>query len=267
MTGPAGPSLAAAIAALAESFCRAEAAAAPRPLVSAERPAFSVAEAYAVQLAATCRKQAAGRRRLGYKVGFASRGIQEAFGVHEPIFGHLIEGAVYRDGATIPRRAFIHPGVEPELLFVMSRRLRGPGVTAEQVLAATQRVAPAFELVDCRFPTWKFSVADCIADNGCNAGAVLGGGEEAGLGLDLGELEMALEKNGVEVGRARGAAILGHPANSVAWLVNKLAEFDRALEAGECVLCGSFTTTYMAEAGDRFEAAYSGLGRLAARFM
>ena len=254
------------IAELAESFCRAEEEVAPRSLITDLYADLSLNDAYAIQFAAIENKLAAGHRLLGYKVGFASRTIQEAFGVHEPMFGHLLDGAISSGGASVSRQRYIHPGVEPELAFFMGQSLRGPGVNAEQVVTATKTVQPAFELVDIRFPSWKFKAADSIADNGFNAGAVLSGEEASVAGRDLRTIEMVMEKNEEVVGSGQGSAVFGNPANSVAWLVNKLAEFGRALEAGQYVLCGSFTTTYAAEAGDRFRARYAGLGSVSVEF-
>ena len=256
----------AAIDELAESFCAAEESLRPRPLVTESLPDLSLDDAYAIQFAAVERKRAAGRRLLGYKVGFASRAIQEAFGVHEPMFGHLLDGAMYSDGDRIPRGRYIHPGIEPELAFIMARPLHGPGITAAQVLAATQFVLPAFEIVDVRFPTWKFTAADSIADNGFNAGAVLAEVGSAAAGVDLRLIGMVMEKNGEVVGTAAGAAVLGHPAGSVAWLVNKLADTGRRLEPGQIVLAGSFTTTYPVNEGDVLRASYARLGSISARF-
>ena len=78
---------------------------------------------------------------------------------------------------------------------------------------------------------------------------------------------MVLEKNGEIVNTGAGAAVMGHPASSVAWLANKLGEFGIALEEGEIILSGAFTAAVDARAGDCFLISFHGLGSAGVRFV
>ena len=63
------------------------------------------------------------------------------------------------------------------------------------------------------------------------------------------------------------AAIMGHPAAGVAWLVNTLAALDRGLKKGQIVLAGSFTRPVDIAAGDVIHADYGPLGAIGVSFV
>ena len=56
----------------------------------------------------------------------------------------------------------------------MRAPLRGPDVTAEDVIAATEAMAPALEIVDSRIANWRITPADTIADNASSEAVVQG---------------------------------------------------------------------------------------------
>jgi 2-keto-4-pentenoate hydratase len=124
---------------------------------------------------------------------------------------------------------------------VLKEPLRGPGVTVARVLSATQYVMPSLEIIDSRIKDWKITLADTIGDNASSCRMVIGGRCVSPDQLDLRLCGMVLEKNGEVMSTATGAAVLGNPANAVAWLANKLADFDVTLEPGEVILPGALT--------------------------
>ena len=150
---------------------------------------------------------------------------------------------------------FIQPRLECELGFVMGRRLKGPNCTIFDVLSATDYVVPAAEIVDGRThrvdpeTDQPRSVLDSIADNAGNAALIVGGRPIRPMEVDLRWVAALCYRNNVIEESGVAAAVLNHPANGVAWLANKLAPFDIALEPGQFVLGGSFTATVEAHAG------------------
>lgn len=235
------------------------------PLTSVQ-PDLSVAEAYAVQDATLRTRLAAGERLVGRKIGLTSQAMQQQLGVDQPDYGFLLDSMVVPSGGTIRRADLLQPRVEPEIAFWLAADLQGPGVTAEQVLNATRAVAPALEVVDSRIADWKITLADTIADNGSSARAVVVEQAMPLNGLDLAAVEVVLRRNGDEVGRGTGAAVLGHPAEAVAWLANALAKYGHRLEAGQLILPGAMCASVFGNAGDHFVAEFSGLGRVEVRF-
>jgi 2-oxo-hept-3-ene-1,7-dioate hydratase len=235
-------------------------------------PGFTVEDAYAVQRKWVALKVAEGAVVKGHKIGLTSRAMQRASNISEPDYGALLEDMFYQDGATLPMSRFIQPRLECELGFVIGRRLKGPGCTIFDVLNAVDYVTPAVEIVDGR--THRMDpetnaprqAMDSIADNAGNAALVVGGRPIKALDVDLRWVCALCYRNGIIEESGVAAAVLNHPANGVAWLANKLAPFDIALEPGQFVLGGSFTATVDARSGDQFHIDYGPLGSISCRF-
>ncbi|HZU90122.1 MAG TPA: 2-oxo-hepta-3-ene-1,7-dioic acid hydratase [Stellaceae bacterium] len=240
---------------------------------SVVHPGFTIDDAYAVQRRWVELKLAEGNRVRGRKIGLTSRAMQRQAGIAEPDYGALLADMFYGDGAEIPVARFIQPRLECELGFVLGRRLKGPGCTIFDVLSATDYVVPAAEIVDGR--THRVdpetdkprSVLDSIADNAGNAALVVGGRPIRPLEVDLRWVAALCYRNNIIEESGVAAAVLNHPANGVAWLADKLAPFDLALEPGQFILSGSFTGTVEARAGDVFHIDYGPLGSISCRFV
>ena len=168
---------------------------------------------------------------------------------------------------------FVVPRVEVELAFVLKKDLQGPDVTVEQVLAATEYVTPAIEIIDSRIEQFDRhtkvmrKVFDTISDNAANAGIVVGAEKVNPLTTNLPWCGAILTLNGVVEETGLAAGVQGHPAVGIAWLANKLAPWGEHLKAGQIVLAGSFTKPVPAKVGDVFDADYGPLGRLQFQFI
>ena len=228
-------------------------------------PGIEIADAYDIQKRIIDQKLAAGARLRGHKIGLTSRTMQRSVNIDEPDYGHLLDTMFHQDGDTIPTQRMIVPRVEVELAFVLGKSLRGPDVTLFDVLDATDYVVPALELLDGR-SKYPRRIVDNIADNAACAGIVLGGRPVKPMDIDLRWVGALLLKNGVIEESGVSAAVLGHPALGVAWLANKLAEHDTALQAGHVVLAGSFTRMVAVAAGDTLHADYGPLGSVSVHF-
>jgi 2-keto-4-pentenoate hydratase len=229
--------------------------------------ALSSADAYRVQMINVERRLAAGHRIVGGKVGLTSLAMQKMMGVSEPDFGHLLDDMILANCAECRVGELMLPRIEPEIAFLLSRDLRGPGVTREDVLEATECVTPALEIIDTRIRNWKITLADTIADNASSARVVLGTERIPPRRFDLAGIAMQLEKNGSVVEGGVGAAVLGHPAEPVAWLANKLAEFGQSLASGSIVIPGALCRAVDIAAGDSITAWFGPLGSVSVRFV
>jgi 2-oxo-hept-3-ene-1,7-dioate hydratase len=236
-------------------------------------PAMTLEDGYAIQREWVKLEQADGRVVKGRKIGLTSRAMQQASQITEPDFAPLMDDMFFAAGTDLARERFIAPRVEVELAFILARPLRGPGVTLEDVLAATDHVTPAIEIIDARIEQFDREtkaprkVFDTIADFAANAGVILGGRSVDPRAVDLRWIGALLEKNGVVEETGLAAGVLNHPATGVAWLANKIAPYDEALAAGDVVLAGSFTRPATAAAGDRFRVDYGPLGVISFRFV
>ena len=243
------------IAALAEQLDQAMQTGRPVEPFSESVGLTSVADAYAIQAHWTAMREARGDKVVGRKIGLTSLAIQKQLGVSEPDYGNLWDTSHYEapDGRTeIPASDFLQPRMEGEVAFLIGRPLRGPHVTPQEVLAATDAMALVVEIVASRIADWRIKLVDTIADNASYGGFVLGQWDSGLRTEDLRLLGMTIAKNGAPAAEGVGAAAMGHPAVSVAWLVNKLSEFDVALQPGEVVLSGGITPMQPITAGDLF---------------
>lgn len=239
---------------------------------SKRHPGMTLEDGYAVSRAWVAMKLAEGRRVIGHKIGLTSRAMQLASQISEPDYGTLLDDMLFEPG-DIPATRFIAPRVEVELAFILGRDLQGPHVTVDDVLAATDWVTPAIEIIDARIEQFDRhtkamrKVQDTISDNAANAGIILGGRRVKPDQVDLPWCGAVLRQNGVVEETGLAAGVQGHPAIGVAWLAMKLAPWGERLQAGEIVLAGSFTRPVAARTGDVFEADYGALGRFGFRFV
>jgi 2-keto-4-pentenoate hydratase len=253
--------------ALSEALLAADAAHTPIDPLTVSAPKLTVEDAYRVQLASVKARITKGRRIIGKKIGLTSKAMQDLLGVREPDYGHLLDDMLLLEDEPCKRSELILPKVEGEVAFVLKGRLRGPGVHVADVLRATDGVMASLEIVDSRIRDWKIKLADTVADNASSARFVLGSRLLPAHDFDLRRIGMYLAKNGQVVNSGAGVAVWGHPAAAVAWLANKLAAFDVALEPGEIVLSGAVTAAVNVEAGDVVEAHFDRLGSVSVRFV
>ena len=235
-------------------------------------PGMTIEDGYAIQREWVKLEQADGRVIKGRKIGLTSRAMQISSQITEPDYAPLMDDMFFETGSDLPFDRFIAPRVEVELAFILGRPLKGPGLTMFDVLAATEYVTPAVEIIDSRIEQFDRDtkvmrkVFDTISDFAANAGIVLGGRPVKPDALDLRWVGAMLFKNGVIEETGLAAAVLNHPATGVAWLGNKIAPYGEQLNAGDVVLAGSFTRPTPAERGDTFHVDYGPLGAIAFRF-
>lgn len=235
------------------------------PRLTEEHPELTVEDAYRVQDERTQRRVAAGDRVIGAKLGLTARAKQVQMKVDQPVFGRLFASDLHPSEEPLRTERYLHPRVEPEIVLLTGEELRGPGVHAAQVLAATESVACGMEILDSRFTDFSFTAPDVIADNTSAAGIVLGPRMVDPAGLDLRLLGLMLEVDGQFAASAAGAATVGHPAEAVAMLVNWLAGRGQALPAGSLVYTGGLTAAVPLEPGHSVTATFAHLGSVTIR--
>ena len=235
------------------------------PLLERE-PGITLDDAYKIQSRMVARRVAAGETIVGKKIGVTSKPVQDFLGVFQPDFGQLTSGMICEEGDTIDLGALIQPKAEAELAFVLKEDLVGPGITAMDVIRATDYVVPCFEIVDSRITDWKIKIQDTVADNASCGVFVLGKTRGDPRKLDITLVGMVLEKNGELFSTGAGAAVQGSPANAVAWLANTLGQLGIPFKAGEVILSGSQSALVPVVDGDEMVCTVGGLGSCRVRF-
>ncbi|WP_299283888.1 2-oxo-hept-4-ene-1,7-dioate hydratase [uncultured Tateyamaria sp.] len=239
-------------------------------LLSVAYPDITMDDAYAIQAQVVAAKVASGDPVIGWKIGLTSRAMQQALNIDIPDSGVLTRSMHFDSGATIPAGRFIQPRVEAEIAFVMGADLGGEDVTRDNVLAATDHVAPALEILDTRIlradpeTGQPRKVFDTIADNAANAGIVLGTARHQPNDLRwVGTIAKAgdtVEETGL------GAGVLNDPVESVVWLARRMATYGATIKAGQVILSGSFIRPIECPSGTHIHADFGSFGEVALTF-
>lgn len=249
----------------ARSLLDAEQSRVPIPQLSKTFPQIEIEDAYRIQDLWAEGRIAKGARVAGHKIGLTSRAMQMASKMTEPDYGRILDDALFNDGAQIRADLFIKPRLEVELAFIMGENLEGPSTRIYDVMRATEFIVPALEIIDYRTEIPR-AITDTIADNAAFGAIVVGGRVIRPMDVDIRWIGATLSKNGIIEESGVSAAVMGHPAAGVAWLVNKLHAVGGKLEKGQIVLAGSFTRPVDIAAGDVIQADYGPLGALGVAF-
>ena len=241
-------------------------------LLTLRHPQMDMADAYAVQAALVRRKLEAGRAVIGWKIGLTSKAMQSALNIDIPDSGVLLDDMVFENGATIPAGRFIQPRIEAEIAFVMKAPLAGRDVTRDDVIAATDYVAPSLEILDTRIlradpETGEArKICDTISDNAANAGIVLGREQHAIDAVDLRWVGAIVSRNGEVEETGLGAGVLNDPVTGIVWLARRMSDYGQAIEPGQVILSGSFIRPVECPPGSRIEADFGPFGAVSCVF-
>ncbi|MBN0988560.1 2-oxo-3-hexenedioate decarboxylase [Amphritea pacifica] len=230
-------------------------------------PEMTYKDAFDIQWEIRRRKEARGNKIVGMKMGLTSWAKMAQMGVEHPCYGFLADYFSIPDGGEIKHDELIHPKIEAELAFVTKAPLKGPGIHIGDVLRATDFVMPAVEVIDSRYKDFKFDLKSVIADNSSSSRFITGGRMAPPADLDLKTLGVVMEINGEVVQTGAGAAVLGHPASSVAMLANMLGERGEEIPAGTFIMIGAITAAVQVNKGDSFSVRYQDLGTISGKFV
>lgn len=252
---------------LAEHLENAELQAYEVTKITDDFPDMTYEDAFDIQWEIRRRKEARGNKIVGMKMGLTSWAKMAQMGVEHPCYGFLADYFSVPDGGEIKHDELIHPKIEAELAFVTKAPLKGPGIHIGDVLRATDFVMPAVEVIDSRYKDFKFDLKSVIADNSSSTRFIAGGTMAEPKDLDLKNLGVVMEINGEVVQLGAGAAVLGHPASSVAMLANMLGERGEEIPAGTFIMIGAITAAVQVNKGDSFCVRYQDLGTVSGKFV
>jgi 2-keto-4-pentenoate hydratase len=262
MTLSANANRSAMLARIANELYRGECERRPLEPLTARFPDLTLDDAYRIQLLNIQRRVAEGERIIGHKIGLTARAMQIKFNVDTPDYGHLLDAMKLEPGTLLDMEELIDPQVEVEPAFVLGCKLGGPGATRQIVMEAIEYTCVCFEVIDSRIRDWRIKLIDTVADNGSSSRLLLGSERRNPKDLALDDLETELEIDGRVVETGNTSAILGHPADSVAWLANAVAPFGVTFEAGHIVLPGTSTRSYRLSGCKEARGRIAGLGEV-----
>lgn len=228
------------------------------PPFSERYPGLNADDGYDAARALHEHRLTQGWKAVGRKIGFTNRTLWARYGVHEPMWGMVYDQTLlFADGGgcEVPLSGLLQPRIEPEICFKLGS-VPVPGRIAE----AIEWMAHSIEIVRCYHPGWKFTIADCAADNGLHGRLVVGRPRPAKELERLAEVEAKLYKGERLVDQGIGANVLGGPLLSLAHLVDLLARQPGAepLRAGEIVTTGVLTDAHAVAPGETWRTEVSG---------
>ena len=241
-------------------------------LLSLAYPGMTMDDAYAIQSQILAAKLAAGRHIIGWKIGLTSKAMQAALNIDIPDSGILFDDMAFETGTSIPKGRFIQPRIEAEIAFAMKAPLGGADITRDDVIAATDHVAPAIEILDTRVQRTDPAtgqpriITDTISDNAANAGIVLGNDRHGINAQDLRWVPAVVFKDGAVEETGLGAGVLNDPVESVVWLARRMATYGQQIEAGHVILSGSFIRPLECPPGTEIHADFGPFGAVDLRF-
>ena len=205
-------------------------------------------------------------QRAGYKVGLTDSKAQEMFGIHQPLVGVLFKEMLLPDGASIALDSATSLLVELDLLARVKSADINQAESIEDIARHIDAIVPFIELPDALFRL----------DGGNPAALLLAGNVGARWGvtgvpvtvIDAQELVKRLPSmmfrlstdTGEVLHEGRGDRILGHPLNSILYLLKELALRNETLKQGNLISLGAIGGPVKAERSRRYTAEYSGYG-------
>lgn len=218
------------------------------------------ADAFRVAQEVVRRKVEAGDRQVGVKLGNIAKAMQDKFGVDEPDYGFLLASQFYPENLAIDEGEFIEPFVELEPGFVLKHDLGGPTVTVADVIAATDFVVPAIEIIDSRVKDWNIGILDTIADGGSVGGVIIAAKPRKLSEVDLSNTAGEIRYNGKVVATGNTSAVYGNPVSAIAWLCRRISEYGVTLKAGDFILPGSCLAAEKMIPGTEVTGTFAGWG-------
>ncbi|CDZ96020.1 fumarylacetoacetate hydrolase family protein [Pseudomonas saudiphocaensis] len=239
------------------------------PPLTQRHPEIQLEDAYRISLRFLQRREQLGERVVGKKIGVTSEAVQQMLNVHQPDFGFLTNRMQVPDASDVSLLAYrlVQPRAEGEIAFILGEDLTGTDITADDVLAATEYVAPCFEIVDSRIENWQIRIQDTVADNASCGVFTLGPQRVDPREINLAQVQLKLFKNGEPAGSGLGSAVQGHPCAAVAWLANTLGRLGIPFRKGEIILSGALAPLVPVAAGDQVSLTLSGIGESSLRFV
>ncbi len=224
---------------------------------------LSIDQAYEVQRLLLQHRYQEGEKLIGLKMGFTSEAKMQQMGVNDLIWGRLTDAMFIENAGSAQRSSYIHPRVEPEICFRISKDI--PGELNElEVIEYVDAVCTAIEVIDSRYENFKFSLADVIADNCSSTGFVLGLWQPVPESLN--HLPMSLSINNSVVASGNSNDIMNNPWRSLAAATRLATQYGQPITAGMIILAGAATNAEFLHQDQEASATVETLGSVGFRF-
>jgi 2-keto-4-pentenoate hydratase len=216
---------------------------------------LTLEEAYNVQIEFAGLRCAAGDAIAGYKVGCIGPGVVEQFGMRGPIHARLFRSEIRSSGEALRYNSYVNPAIEGEIALQIG---------ADGSITAA---FPVIELHQFVFRAPRKTLAELVANNGINAGAVIPRHLEKRPLEDWANAHtLSVAINGATVDAGSLWAMAGGAAEAIDWLRGDLDRFGEALKPGDLVLAGTPLGLHPVHAGDHVTVSVDGRDCVDCRF-
>ena len=203
--------------------------------------------------------------QAGFKAGYTSLSTRSGTDVDRPLRGFLFQNMFLKDGSVISANFGARPRYAADLIAVAKDDDLNTAVTSLDALAHISHFLPFIDLSDLIVEEGASTdMYNLIATNIGSRWGVLGKPipvevtEEFLARLAAMTIVMEDEKGEI-IGRGKGSDVLGHPMNSVLWIVRDLAHSAQRVQQGDKLGVGAFIPAGTPQAGRGVKVTYQGL--------
>ena len=205
----------------------------------------------------------------GYKVTLTNPKVQKTFNTNQPIWGAWYQDMLLPNRSKVPANYGTWPVLDAGLLVRVKSSAINQATTPEQVLSHIDKITPFIELADVLVKTPSKLTPQGMS--AINAGARMGvmgtalnvptdARQQKRLLRELSNMVVRVQTGkGKMLSRGKGSDVAGHPLQTVIWLSGALQEQGQALQEGQWVSLGSYSSMLRPQAGQTITAVYPGL--------
>ncbi len=213
---------------------------------------------------------AAGRRHLGWKLGFGSPAAMQRLGLKFPLVGFLTDRSLLESGATISimgagdQNRWTRAMLEPEIAVHAGADIR-PSAGEDDVRRSIAALGAAIEIADVD-PAVQ-DVESILAGDIFHRYVLLGPPDATRAGGDLAGINARVLRDGEEIAATSDPeALTGRLVEILRSAAATLESQGLALRAGDVVIAGSVVPPIAVDAGQVVRVEMSPLGVLEVRF-
>jgi 2-keto-4-pentenoate hydratase len=203
--------------------------------------------------------------QAGFKVGYTSLSTRLDTDVDRPLRGFLFQKMFLSDGAVVPANFGARPRFSADLIAVVKDGDLHRAATPLEALEHISHFLPFIDLSDLMIEEGASNdMLNRIATNIGSRWGVLGKPipvESTQEFLTMLETMVVVmqDDNGAIIGRGKGSDVLGHPMNSVLWIVRDLEQAAQRIQQDDKIGVGAFFPAGTPQAGRVVKVTYQGL--------
>ena len=218
--------------------------------------AFSMDQAYRMQQTLAAEVTPILGPVAGYKVAYASMAAQKQFGMTEPARGPFYMLQRVSSGSVLAASVFNEIMLETEVAFSIGKRIDKPIPNVSALKDHVKYVYAAFDASDFPYASGdaKPTPPDMVA-MGTGAHIFVLGPAMDPAAVDVGQLDLALIRNGKTIREKPSRDVMGNPWNSLLWCANHVVKYGDTLEPGMVILTGTAAAAYRVR-GDEIKGVY-----------